>query len=1384
MYNLVEDDLFTSTSSDLIIVPISTSGTISMSFQKGLNANNIACNLRKKNYELGEVEFVAIRSFKTFTRFIAYACTVHNNHSYYNTVRLIAKEIRQFADENRIITIASPVLGSGAGKLDPYNSINIFIRSFFENMDSSIWIDIFVYNNNIFKTLKKSKFDTNSSSSKLVIEAELPRIVREESIKKIIHEKDYYFEYANRVFQEYLQIGILKQSSSLDNWTDVIDKAVNSFFNKKLLARFLHQLNSSRLTFGNFFVNFQGTEAHLYFFQLCGELIAYINYNAIFKNLWNKYPDKRVFAHSNIQLREWFINLIKFKIEEHNVKNIPDKNIRNAFEYLLEPENNLTILSEDHRRLIFENILSQEYNGKDSLPVLFNFFDNLTIPCHNPRNRGVLYSKILYLPYIKEIWTQDSFETSDTSDDLSFASNLIFNNLKQKSTSLDLGNCGLTDISMLPELFECTHLEELILSNEWGESDGDLWRLNTSKNSEKRNILKSLPPEIGKLKKLKRLICGGDWNYNKNQNNDSPFSEWGIESLSALTELENLEYLNASNNSIYSLEGITGLKKLKTIQLNNNHILLIDAIAKLTNLEGVYLSNNTIENILPLKNLPNLNSVDLHANRIKDVSILVKLIDKLGIGNSKWKVGTINVAKNPLEKPPVEIISNGKEAVLQYIKDIQTNKTYVNKDIKVILVGNSEVGKTTLAKYFDNETDLDKPHPSTHWMEEKEIRSKYHIEVINGNCIIHLFDFGGHDYFHDTHHLFYGSNTIYLLLWDKETNRLALRDCVQENWTGKKVSIQTQDYPVKYWLESVKHFIKDVEAENFEFEFEREETYNSQLLLIQNKVKNSGQVVHLNNKALAEKYPFIYDFIHISVMEKRNLAYLDTLLTEMLNKSNIIGAVLPDFYRIIKEGIKVYEGKPVLTIGEFCEYCNKLLEYPIEANQCEFLADYLSKIGAILWFPNGENRDKIYIDKKWVIKTIHDVLNDLTGKKGEFDFSHAAAYLTDDKQTADIIDIMTDFNIIFKHPYKDSYIAPLYLPHMPEKTIHLFLNKKEIPYRRFEYSGFIHKHVVLSFFKEYATFIMGDKDICTYYYWKDGLIIKDPVTEAIVMIKFNIGTENGNAFIDIFDTGNTGDISFISSVIQHIKDINKGYETEEMVTIDGNDFVSLDVLTANARDGKLIFTGQRKSDKSKPPTARQKLFKLKDYTMYITGEIKKKKVVISYSKKDLEHTQTLRRYLQPLVDNDLIEQPWYCTYMNPAEEWDERIKEKFDHADIVFFMVSEHFYATKYIIETEIQHTINRYNKDKSVKIVPIILEFYDWHRKEPYNLQRFAALPYHAKPVSDFKNPKMAWYTIAESVKSMIEKDLDPGKEDSITRELQEIYERQVKGKLDNNAL
>jgi internalin A len=351
---------------------------------------------------------------------------------------------------------------------------------------------------------------------------------------------------------------------------------------------------------------------------------------------------------------------------------------------------------------------------------------------------------------------------------------------------------------------------------------------------------------------------------------------------------------------------------------------------------------------------------------------------------------------------------------------------------------------------------------------------------------------------------------------------------------------------------------------------------------------------------------------------------------------------------------------------------------------------------------------------------------------------------------------------------------------MPSDKISLFLNPSIKPFRRFEYTGYIQKNLILSVFQKYGA-QLKQGDSTHHYYWKDALILKAPQQEEIILIKFFLGDDHGNSRIDIYNLKSETYPTFIHEIIGTIRALSEEYDVDEMVSNDGIDFVSLKVLEENARLGKWIFSERKLTDSHITATP-QKLLMLKDFIMYTTP-VTKKKVVISYSKKDLAQIHTFIRYLKPLVADNLIEEPWYCTNLLPGDDWDRKIGDKFKEADIIFFMISEYLFATKYVQDHEIKNAIDRYNNGDKIKIVPIVLEFYDWRRSGTYNLQKFSALPYQLKPISDYLNPKIAWSTITTSVRDMIEKDLDPGREEIVSRDVQELLERQVAGKLDRNS-
>lgn len=411
------------------------------------------------------------------------------------------------------------------------------------------------------------------------------------------------------------------------------------------------------------------------------------------------------------------------------------------------------------------------YELRNNRINFINYYENpLQYP---PISRGVLTEREIL----------DWFENN-----LSYARNRILVNKQLRSKKLDLGNCGLTDLSLLPELFDgMSHLHELIISNYYAKFDPlqKHWRKETSDGLYPNNII-AIPENISRLKNLKILILGGDWKEGDNWN------RWRIKSVAEVLTLKNLKILNLSNNQISSIDNIANLNKLEIFYANNNNIKKVEYLGKFPSLHELYLSNNEIIDVDFLKDLESVKSLDLHSNKIENISPLIQIIMNLNAEDSKWRINTVSLKDNNLDEAFVNLLRNYSQSerfleLENYFKRLKQGKSTIIKRIKLILLGNTRAGKTTLADLLSRGIKAD--GNSTHGV------NFFNFKI--NDIIVKGYDFGGQDYYHNTHYSFFDEKAMYVVIWGNE----------QLN----KFSIKDNDFlfPLNYWLGSLNKYAYD-----------------------------------------------------------------------------------------------------------------------------------------------------------------------------------------------------------------------------------------------------------------------------------------------------------------------------------------------------------------------------------------------------------------------------------------------------------------------------------------------------------------------------------------------------------------------------------------------
>ena len=802
-----------------------------------------------------------------------------------------------------------------------------------------------------------------------------------------------------------------------------------------------------------------------------------------------------------------------------------------------------------------------------------------------------------------------------------------------------------------------------------------------------------------------------------------------------LQELPDLEILLLDNNPLQDISGLVRLKNLKSLSLNNCSLTQLPVgFSELQQLESLRLANNRVTDISPLKDL-NLIYLDISNNLINDLSPLKEFYYRIAEQLLEQKAGTycgIEIINNPLSMPPRELADAGYSAIINYFKGLDRTQSYSNNVIKVILVGNSNAGKSTLLERLLTTKKPSKARPFTPWLSVKE-KSIRHNDVTTH---IRYFDFGGQDYYHNTHTLYFTSNAIYILLWHKQSDQEPLSN---------------QYYDLHYWLDAIEQFANKTATLNTNLSPSPNTPAplpSYPILVVQNKVDQREDEVFLNQEYLRQCYPNIAHFFTMSAKNGNNVAFFkqhlqDFIAQQLTRTTTLLPAYYKNFENFFQEQTCLL--MDMETIKRFAE--SVLTPEDINAKVQQDVITYFHNIGAILHnrTPSGYERIAPSLNRiNEAIKKVLDKINRSTAETTD----HIVEDIT-------LLDFLENNYLIFKkleptpitptaappiakakainQTPPTTYLAPMYLPEKPDRSTDLLLKRLPPPISKIEFTGFIHRTILFQIFNTVQSFINPE----TYYCWKHGLVIESQTTDntaetTILLIKFDQKAIN---LYQLNHTNTYTDRFFINKIANAIKDVCYRYgkdSVQEMISANGIDFVPRTLLEEQFAQKAITFH------------YKQQLFHIGDFHHYV--QTPQKRIFISYSQQDSHHKDELLKHLSVLKRSGDI-RAFDNSQIVASEMWDERIKQELRQADIILLLISADALNTDYIWDVEIKHAIERHNK-KEAALVPIILSACDW-KEAPF--AHLSVLPPNETTITNSPIANDAWSMVVAELRKII---------------------------------
>lgn len=875
---------------------------------------------------------------------------------------------------------------------------------------------------------------------------------------------------------------------------------------------------------------------------------------------------------------------------------------------------------------------------------------------------------------------------------------LIEENKKTRATFLDLGKCGLSEIPY--QLAKLTWLEELNFANYYWINNGTIIE---SKNKSKYNNISKLNNVFYFLKKLKKLSL----NDNKNLTDITP-----------LAGLINLQELNVSYTKVSYIGALVSLVNLQTLDISRTQVKNVSVLASLINLRLLDISNTRISDISALNSVINLQKLNIRNTQVSDLNPLSQLI-KQGL-TIKLKYDFENgifVENCPLTNPPISIIRRGNEAILNYFKEKESQGVDHLYEAKLLLVGEGGVGKTSLLRrLYQPEKPLPQENETTKGIaiyqhEFNVTDSRYP----NGRVFrLNVWDFGGQEIYHATHQFFLTQRSLYILLDDTRKDDKTVNDAI-----------------FKYWLD-----VMDLLSNH------------SPVLIFQNEKGGRSKTIDLAGikgkfDNVKECYGGNLEFNNTADKIREAIEYFAKTLPH-------IGEELPAQWLKIRSDIEKHAQQyPTISFTEYLKLYENYL--PANREKALHLSRYLHDLGIFLHYQDDELLKRMVIlQNQWATEAVFKILDDESVKKqlGRFTTDDCARVWQESVYAdmhLELLALMQKFELCYLLPDTNpkQWLAPQLL--LPSKPIELNTWAKAGDLvLRYRYE-FLPKGMINRLMVRQHRFVTQPQ-----LAWLTGVLFERDDSQVLVEIPAKGGEIELRA---------------------------RGIQAKELLSVIAND---LDALNESFKSLPEKVTQlipcyckvcaqqtQPESFEKKELLRRKKLgketiecrasFDDMNVLQLLDGitvkqppiwsqEVNLKRVFISYSKHDNDYKVMLLKHLTGLRNKIIT---WNDRDILAGEQWDKRIKEELNNADIVLYLVSANSMATDYIQQIELPLIEQRCNEGDCL-LIPIIVDFCLW---EQLDFAKYNALPEKGIPITDTKwaNQNQAWLEVIKGIEQLI---------------------------------